>query len=78
MKSEFDLPDYWVYVYFEDKTKINVANSDTLEPYEAERFKKRFDGNNGLKVVAVTLEDGHGKVFHRYRYGKVKKRTPQR
>jgi len=58
------LPSLWVYVWYADGTRQNVANTDTLEPREAEEFAKRWGQKK--KVVRVTLEDTKGKVYKKY------------
>ena len=62
------LPSLWVYVWYDDGTRETVANTDTLEPREAEDFAKRWGENRKKKVIRVTLEDNRGKIHRKYRF----------
>ena len=62
------LPDMWVYVWYEDGTRENVANTDHLNSWEAQEYHDRWEKARGKKVVRVTLESSKGYVSKQYRF----------
>lgn len=62
------LPSRWVYVWYEDGDMENVANTDTLTPEEAERYKSRWEAVRNKKVVQVTLESQKGDTLKSFAY----------
>ena len=64
----FDLPSLWVYVWYEDGTRENVANTDDLTAREAEEFRDRWQKARGKKVVRVTLESRSGQTYAKYKF----------
>ena len=62
------LPAMWVYVWYEDGTRENVANTDDLTSREAQEYHDRWEKARGKKVVRVTLESSKGYVSKQYRF----------
>ena len=62
------LPTMWVYVWYEDGTRENVANTDDLTSREAQEYRDRWEKARGKKVVRVTLESSKGYVSKQYRF----------
>ena len=62
------LPTMWVYVWYEDGTRENVANTDDLTSREAQEYHDRLEKARGKKVVRVTLESSKGYVSKQYRF----------
>ena len=62
------LPTMWVYVWYEDGTRENVANTDDLTSREAQEYHDRWEKARGKKVVRVTLESSKGYVSKQYRF----------
>lgn len=58
----------WVYVWYEDGTRENVANTDDLTSREAQEYRDRWEKARGKKVVRVTLESSKGYVSKQYRF----------
>lgn len=63
MDGLLKLPSLWVYVYFEDGTVENVANSDTLSLAEAMEYKMRWEKKG--KISQITLETSDRKIVKR-------------
>lgn len=68
MYDGLQLPTMWVYVWYEDGTRENVANTDDLTSREAEDFRNRLEKVRGKKVVRVTLESSKGYVSKQFRF----------
>ena len=51
----FNLPHRWVFVFYEDGTRENVANQDTLSAAEARALKFNWEKWRNKKVIAVML-----------------------
>lgn len=64
----FDLPKLMVYVWFENGTSENVAFMDTLSADRAKKFKETLERVRWMKVVKVTLEDRHKRVYRTYEF----------
>lgn len=62
------LPSRWVYVWYEDGKMENVANTDTLDAYEAREFKETWEKARGKKVVRVDLQSSNGNLVKSYTY----------
>ena len=62
------LPTMRVYVWYEDGTRENVANTDDLTSREAQEYHDRWEKARGKKVVRVTLESSKGYVSKQYRF----------
>ena len=58
----FDLPSNWVYIEYEDGTRKNIANTDTLSYSVAFSFYKDWYEEEN-KIVKMTLETSDGKVL---------------
>lgn len=58
----FDLPSNWVYIEYEDGTRKNIANTDTLSYGCALSFYKSWYKEEN-KIVKMTLETSNGKVL---------------
>lgn len=57
------LPELWAYVIYADGTELNVANTDTLDEWEAEWYKKMWEHKG--KVVAVELRTSNDDLVMR-------------
>ena len=60
------LPEFWAYVIYADGTELNVANTDTLEKWEAEWYKEMWKSKG--KVVAVELRTAKDDLVTRYNF----------
>lgn len=69
MDGLLKLPSLWVYVYFEDGTVENVANSDTLSLAEAMEYKMRWEKKG--KISQITLETSDRKIVKRIKIGEL-------
>lgn len=69
MDGLLKLPSLWVYVYFEDGTVENVANSDTLSLAEAMEYKLRWEKKG--KISQITLETSDRKIVKRIKIGEL-------
>ena len=67
----FDLPSGWVYVEYEDGTKENVANTDSINEKFAKSLADNWSKARKKKVVRVYLER-NDKFVVGYVFGKVK------
>lgn len=64
----FDLPSYWVYVYFDGGVHENVANTDTLSKEEAQWYHDHWSRARNRNVYKVTLEDSHGNILRHFHF----------
>lgn len=62
------LPSRWVYVWYEDGKRENVANTDTLSAEEAQEFKEEWEKARGKKVVAVDLTTSEGRLVKTFTF----------
>ena len=62
------LPSRWVYVWYENGKRENVANTDTLSAEEAQEFKEEWEKARGMKVVAVDLTTSEGRLVKSFTF----------